>query len=266
MKKHSSRMKSDKLFIILFLKICHSSHYFHAVKQNNQETNYFSYELNDKILTITGDGYMENYTDSPWISFLFSEVVLEGNILSIGDNAFLNCYGLTSITIPNGLLIIGNHAFDGCCLVSITIPSTVTSIGELAFSSCSTIMYCEVEPDNNNYASVDGALFNYLKSELILYPPGKWESSYSVPSGVTTICSYAFSDCYLDSVIISEGVTTICDFAFYRCYSVETITISSSVTTIGPQAFRYCNKLASVTVQSGNNYYVSIDDVIFNYF
>ncbi|MBR5009656.1 MAG: leucine-rich repeat domain-containing protein, partial [Clostridia bacterium] len=52
----------------------------------------------------------------------------------IGDLAFANCGGLTSVTIPDGVTSIGNGAFYLCDnLTSITIPESVTSIGDNAF-------------------------------------------------------------------------------------------------------------------------------------
>ena len=55
-------------------------------------------------------------------------------VTSIGNYAFSNCSGLTSIEIPYGVTSIGNYAFDSCfSLTSITIPDSVTSIGGDAF-------------------------------------------------------------------------------------------------------------------------------------
>lgn len=36
------------------------------------------------------------------------------SVTSIGDSAFCNCTGLTSVTIPDGVTNIGYRAFMGC--------------------------------------------------------------------------------------------------------------------------------------------------------
>ena len=55
----------------------------------------------------------------------------------IGDSAFYCCYGLTSVTIPDGVTSIEDSTFSGCSgLTSVTIGDGVTSIGEDAFSGC----------------------------------------------------------------------------------------------------------------------------------
>ena len=58
----------------------------------------------------------------------------------IGDDAFVGCSSLTSVTIPNSVTSIGNSAFYGCSsLTSVTIPNSVTSIGIYAFYHCTKL-------------------------------------------------------------------------------------------------------------------------------
>ena len=71
--------------------------------------------------------------------------------------------------------------------------------------------------------------------------------SYNIPSGVTSIGTYAFADCSsLTSVTIPSGVTSIGAGAFSGCSSLTSVTIPSSVTSIGPGAFSGCNKLTHI--------------------
>ena len=59
------------------------------------------------------------------------------SVTTIGNYAFSDCSGLTSITIPNSVTTIDSNAFSGCSgLTSITIPNSVTTIGDYAFDIC----------------------------------------------------------------------------------------------------------------------------------
>ena len=68
------------------------------------------------------------------------EVTKDGityKVTTIGNNAFENCTGLTSVTMGDNVTSIGLFAFSGCTnLPSVTIGNGVTSIDKLAFSVC----------------------------------------------------------------------------------------------------------------------------------
>ena len=74
-----------------------------------------------------------------------TEVVIPSKIdgypvTSIGEYAFCDCTGLTSVTIPNSVTTICRKAFYGCSgLTSITIPRSVIRIAPLAFRWCSKL-------------------------------------------------------------------------------------------------------------------------------
>ena len=61
----------------------------------------------------------------------------ENPVTSIYQNTFLNCTGLTSVTIPATVTSIGTSAFEGCTgLTSVDIPASVTEIDDYAFKNC----------------------------------------------------------------------------------------------------------------------------------
>lgn len=71
---------------------------------------------------------------------LVGKLIIPNSVTSIGERAFYDCSGLTSVTIPNSVTSIGRNAFYGCSgLTSVTIPNSVTSIGNEAFYWCSNL-------------------------------------------------------------------------------------------------------------------------------
>ena len=82
-------------------------------------------------VTSIGDGAFANHSG-------LTSVTIPNSVTSIGNYAFFNCSGLTSVTIPNSVTTIGDSAFNGCSgLSSVTIGNSVTSIGDSAFKDCS---------------------------------------------------------------------------------------------------------------------------------
>ncbi len=77
---------------------------------------------------------------------------------------------------------------------------------------------------------------------------------------------YSAFDCCttLQSVRIPSSITRIGAYGFYGCSSLQTISIPASVSSIPYTAFFYCTSLSSIQVDSRNEYYTSIDGVLFD--
>ena len=151
------------------------------------------------------------------------------SVTSIGWDAFRDCTGLTSVTIPNSVTSIGDYAFRKCSGL------TSVHISDIA-------AWCNID-FVNHYNS------NPLYYAHHLYLNGEEVKDLVIPNSVTSIGERAFSSCYgLTSVTIPNSVTSIGKAAFNACSALTSVTIGNSVTSIGDYAFRNCSGLTSVTI------------------
>ena len=160
----------------------------------------------------------------------------EYGVLDDGTVQITDCEtGAEKVVIPDtidgkSVTSIGEFAFFDCTsLTSITIPNGVTSIGDYAFRDCSSL------------------------------------TSITIPDSVTSIGESAFGWCTsLTSITIPNGVTSIGDYTFWNCTSLTSITIPNSVTWIGGSAFYGCSSLIAIDIAADNEYYTSVNGVLFN--
>lgn len=231
-------------------------------------------------LTISGEGEMAdyNYDTSPFYANSNIKSVSIGNgVTSIGVYAFDWCRDLTSITIPNSVTSIDDFAFSDCGITNITLPETLERIGRYAFDSCDNLTYInipssvtfigedsfyycksltsiDVNPNNNNYSSQDGVLYNKNKTTLIYYPMAKSDFEYTIPDGVETINSRAFYYCKnLNNIHIPDSVVEIGREAFSSS-SLKSLEMPDSVINIGTEICDSCWGLTGVTLSENLTY------------
>ena len=124
-------------------------------------------------------------------------ITLPEGIEVIGHSAFRYCEALNTIVLPNSLTTIQDEAFFQCSgLSSITIPGSVTSIGKQVFYDCHILTTLEMLPVEA--PTVGSGLFDYGDQlKLIIICPCDGKDSY-----ITKWSEYA------DSLVICP-LTTI---------------------------------------------------------
>ena len=125
---------------------------------------------------------------------------------------------------------IGYWAFYGAKIKTITIPKSVHTIDAFALYGCSSLESIEVEQGNLAYKSIDGVLFNYDVTNLLLYPRASSKTEYVVPATVTKIEKWAFGYASkLTTVTISANVKEIGAYAFCSCSNLKTAIFENPV-------------------------------------
>ena len=139
-------------------------------------------------------------------------IKFDAPVTSIGEDAFLKCRSLASVTIGNGVTSIERNAFANCDnLTKLTIPNSVISIKHSAFSGCYSL------------------------------------TSITIPDSVTSIEGWTFHSCQrLKNITIPNSITSIKELTFFDCESLTSITIHEGITSIEFSAFKGCKSLKKV--------------------
>jgi len=113
-------------------------------------------------------------------------------VTSVGGYTFNN-NEVKEVILPDTIKNISYNAFFGCTkLKELKIPASVRSIRNSPTSLCISLESIEVDPANENFASVDGVLYNKEISQLINCPAGLKMQTLKVPDTVKLILSNSF--------------------------------------------------------------------------
>ena len=133
---------------------------------------------------------------------------------------------------------IANGAIENCTgLTSLVVPSSIITIGTRGIENCSSLVGINVDANNEKYLSESGVLFDKTKTNLLKYPAGKVDVSYTIPNTVTKVENSAFLNAKVSEVTIPSSVTTLGTNAFVGCSNLSKIKVPETVTTFGQNVF-----------------------------
>jgi hypothetical protein len=162
------------------------------------------------------DGIYYTITGSNTVSVVIGDYAYDGDVTipqavglsgktylvtAIGENAFKSATNLESVTLPEGLAIIGNEAFYKSGVKTVSLPSTLSSMGASAFRECVNLQGI-VLPD----ALKDIAEYSFCGCSNL--------KTVSFGNQTVTIEKNAFENAGVENVVIPNSVKTIRAHAF----------------------------------------------------
>ena len=223
-------------------------------------------------------------------------ITLDENLSSIGKYVFYGCL-FEAIDIPASVNEIGENAFINCIyLKTVTGGGSIKNIGKNAFYNDSELNEFNINNNNVKLTIADMAFYNLTKLEKCNFGTGEVniadyafyndENLSSVKGNVTSVGNYSFAHtCSLTDFEFAENLKSsgkagflnsnlysvrfncdnliIADSMFERNNNLTSVIINGAVTSIGQSAFENCENLNTFTILSASADPLIINDYAF---
>ena len=199
-----------------------------------------------------GDGAFKGAT--------FDSITFGEKLQYIGKEAFSGCEGLTRAVFSDGLLEVGDNAFEDCVnITTLSLPKTVKKLGKsIIYSQTASLPnlssltlpflgYDENTPERaevilGNLLNNDGNPINVTIDHGIL-GSGAFASGANQAkdkNGSWYITSYSRTPAYYLSSLTLNNVKEIRNHACYGNSTLTDVKLGDSLTSVGSDAFSYC--------------------------
>ena len=175
---------------------------------------------------------------------------------------------ITAASLPEGLVSIGDFAFNCCSAIdNVVIPSTVTHIGICPFSYCPQMNNLSIANGNSHYV-MDGlmlyssgfdTLISCHKSDATVtlnpnlkvlggFENNTWVRNIDIPSGVTDILDNCFNGCQMTKIVLPAHLKSIGRKAFSENDRLARVTMPQTLLSMGQGAFEHCYALTAIVI------------------
>ena len=173
--------------------------------------------------------------------FYLTSLTLPNSVTTIEEGAFAYCSGFTGdLVIPNSVVTIEPSAFFTCYSFDgdLIIGNSVTVIGDYAFDDCNGMHGVLNIP--SNVTSIGTSSFRYCAFSGMTVDPANpvFDSRDNCNAIITTSTNELLTGCV--NTVIPNTVTAIGENAFSGLEGLTSIDIPNSVTSIGAGAFAFC--------------------------
>ena len=201
-------------------------------KSNKTDVSCFKYYcLNEEVV-------IEKYIGFDVDNISIPSYIDNKPVTRIGNNAFLNCAFLKTVTLSKNISVIESNAFNGCTsLENIYNTENIKYIGASAFYNCSSLQNI-ILSDDVKYIGREA----FAKTSI---------NTFVVPKNVKYLCYGTFMECSsLKSIYLHSDLIAIGDLCFSECRKLLSIEITEAIFYIGKESFKNCTSLNDVYVYS----------------
>lgn len=167
-----------------------------------------TWELEDHVLTVSGEGEMED--GCPWEEYESSveHVIIGNDITKIGAKAFYGFDSIETVEFGDSLVEIGDNAFRGCDDIDyIHLPETFRTFGASAFQDCASLkyVYCEGPmPSFNSGCLWTGSYISVFYRTNNIWPVGAVGQMIAAYGGNMGINMGNFEDAALVAEVVED--------------------------------------------------------------
>ena len=188
----------------------------------------------------------------------------EPGLKIVGAYAFAGCLGLTTLTLPAGVISLSDHALHGCTALStVALPASLRTVGTYAFAGCTSL--ASVELPAGLYGIGDGAFSGCTALSTVTLPASLTALGSAVFSGTNVMTTaddgllylgsaanphfalIGVTDKTITSLPIHADTKLIAGRALAGCDALLAVTLPLGLVGIGTAAFYQCSALSAVT-------------------
>ena len=167
-------------------------------------------------------------------------LVLEEGITSLSNSAFSGCRNLSEVVLPDSLEFMGGNVFYQTGLTRLNIPANVSYIGLSPVQECSKLVSLTVDPNSKFFKASDNIVFSADGKTILFSAMNAGTANYTVPDSVTKLNDRAFyANTTIKNLVIPGHVKTIRYEALADMSVLESVRIEEGCEEIGYYCFGY---------------------------
>jgi hypothetical protein len=259
-------MKKSLFMKRAFLSVLLAMFAFTAMAQTTFTVGDLNYQVNADNVSVTVIGHVNGY-DAQGDLIIPASVSYGGidyAVTVIGNSAFMYCFYLTSLSLPNSIITIDEAAFAYCsgftgdlvipdsvvtvgasafftCYAfdgDLVLGSGVTTIGGWAFNDCAGMTGILNIPSNVESIGEDAFVYCNFSGMVVDSENPNYDSRNDCNAIITTSTNELITGC--KNTVIPNDVTAIGENAFKGITGMTSLNIPNSVEIIGDNAFALC--------------------------